>query len=277
MAARSREPASGDDPVSGDYYDDPGFNYARWWAGRGYEHHAEVMAIRRLLQGRWFARAVDVGGGFGRLSIVLAEFADEVTLTDSSRQQLELSRRFLAHHPHVTGRLMTAAELDFPADSVGLVAMVRVMHHLPEPAAALAEIARVLRPGGCAVIEVANSAHAVNRARALARREPIPAAARDAGSRDGIPYVNHHPDTVVRQFRAAGLEVRRKLSVSNFRHPLAKRLVPAKALLAAERLAQESLAGAGFGPSLMFLLEKQAAGRWAGQTGNCQRSNDHGE
>ena len=37
-----------------DYYDDPGFNYARWWAGRGYEHHAEVMAIRALLQGRWF-------------------------------------------------------------------------------------------------------------------------------------------------------------------------------------------------------------------------------
>jgi SAM-dependent methyltransferase len=250
MTTRSRETASRD------YYDDPGFNYARWWAGRGYEHHAEVMAIRRLLQGRWFARAVDVGGGFGRLSIVLAEFADEVTLTDSSRQQLELSRRFLAHHPHVTGRQMAASDLDFPAASFGLVAMIRVMHHLPDPAAALAEIARVLKPGGCAIIEVANSAHAVNRARYLARGEPIPAAARDIGSHDGIPYVNHHPDTVARQFRAAGLQVRRKLSVSNFRHPLLKQVVPARTLLAAERIAQEPLAGACFGPSLMFLLEK---------------------
>jgi ubiquinone/menaquinone biosynthesis C-methylase UbiE len=242
--------------ASQDHYDDPGFNYARWWAGRGYEHHAEVMALRRLLQGRWFARAVDVGGGFGRLSTILAEFADEVTLTDSSVQQLELSRRFLAHHPHVTGRQMTASDLDFPAASVGLVAMIRVMHHLPEPAAVLAEIARVLKPGGCAVIEVANSAHAVNRVRYLARREPIPAAARDLGLAGGIPFVNHHPETVAGQFRAAGLQVRRKLSVSNFRHPLLKQVIPARALLAAERVAQEPLAGACFGPSLMFLLEK---------------------
>jgi ubiquinone/menaquinone biosynthesis C-methylase UbiE len=242
--------------ASRDYYDDPGFNYARWWAGRGYEHHAEVMAIRRLLEGRWFARAVDVGGGFGRLSTVLAEFADEVTLTDSSAQQLDISRQFLAHHPHVTGRQMAASDLDFPAASVGLVAMIRVMHHLPEPAAALAEIARVLKPGGCAVIEVANSAHAVNRLRYLARREPIPAAACDLGLPGEIPFVNHHPDTVACQFRAAGLQVRRKLSVSNFRHPLLKQVIPARALLAAERAAQERLARACFGPSLMFLLEK---------------------
>ena len=82
-----------------DYYDDPDFNYARWWVGREYEHQAEVIAIRRLLRGRRFTRAVDVGGGFGRLSVVLAEYADTVTLTDSSRQQLEMAREFLALHP----------------------------------------------------------------------------------------------------------------------------------------------------------------------------------
>jgi SAM-dependent methyltransferase len=252
-------------PAGRDYYDDPGFDYARWWAGRAYEHHAEVMAIRRLLQGRWFARAADVGGGFGRLSPILAEFAGEVTLTDSSAQQLEISRRFLRHHPHVTSRLLAAADLDFPDSSIGLVAMIRVMHHLPDPAPVLAEIARVLQPGGCAVIEVANAAHAVNRARALARREPIGPAARDVGEPGGIPFVNHHPETVAGQFRAAGLRVRRQLSVSNFRHPLAKRILPPAALLAAERVAQEALAGACFGPSLMFLLEKPAGGRASGR------------
>jgi ubiquinone/menaquinone biosynthesis C-methylase UbiE len=136
------------------------------------------------------------------------------------------------------------------------VAMIRVMHHLPEPAAALAEIARVLKPGGCAVIEVANSAHAVNQVRYLARREPIPAAACDLGLPGEIPFVNHHPGTVAGQFRAAGLQVRRKLSVSNFRHPVLKQVIPARTLLAAERVAQEPLAHACFGPSLMFLLEK---------------------
>ena len=56
-------------------YNDPDFNYAHFWRGRGYEHGAEVIAIRRLLNGRRFGHAVDVGGGFRRLSVVLAFFA----------------------------------------------------------------------------------------------------------------------------------------------------------------------------------------------------------
>jgi hypothetical protein len=38
-----------------------------------------------------------------------------------------------------------------------------------------------------------------------------------------------------------------------------KRLLPTRALLAAESLAQKPLARADFGPSLMFLLEKPSA------------------
>src|SRR5215472_3441831 len=74
-----------------DIYNDPAFNYAHYWQGRDYEHRAEVMALRRLLRGHRFSHAVDVGGGYGRLSVVLSEFADKVTLVDPSAQQLELS------------------------------------------------------------------------------------------------------------------------------------------------------------------------------------------
>src|SRR5262252_6154221 len=94
------------------FYNDTGFNYQDYWTGRNYEHQAEVIAIRRLLEGRRFGRAVDVGGGYGRLSVVLSEFAAEVTLVDSSSQQLELAARFLAGHPRVGWRLMNAAHLD---------------------------------------------------------------------------------------------------------------------------------------------------------------------
>ncbi len=239
-----------------DYYDDPDFNYPRWWVGREYEHQAEVIAIRRLLRGHRFAHAVDVGGGFGRLSVVLAEYADTVTLTDSSRQQLEIAREFLALHPSVSSRQMVAANLEFPDASVDLAAMVRVMHHLPEPAPVLAEISRILRPGGYAIIEVANSAHAVNRVRSVVRGQQIPVGARGIGSRGLIPYVNHHPYTVARQFEDAALHIRRRLSVSNLRHRTIKKVVPEKALLAVERAAQERVARAYFGPSIFFLLQK---------------------
>jgi SAM-dependent methyltransferase len=244
-----------------DHYDDPDFNYADWWQGREYEHQAEVIAIRRLLHGRRFGHAIDVGGGFGRLSVVLADYADQVTLVDASLQQLELSRDFLARHPAVSSRQMAAAELKLPDASTDLVAMIRVMHHLPDPAAVLAEVSRILRPGGNAIIEAANTTHAVNRVRYLLRREQIPASAvdmrSDAARRGGgIPYVNHHPDTVARQLEAAGLHVRCRLSVSNLRHPLIKKVLPKRVMLAVEQAAQERLARISFGPSMFFLLEK---------------------
>ncbi|HTS94985.1 MAG TPA: class I SAM-dependent methyltransferase [Streptosporangiaceae bacterium] len=243
------------------YYDDPDFNYARWWRGRTYEHRAEVLAIRRLLAGRRFGRAVDVGGGYGRLSVVLANYADCVTLVDPSRQQLGLSEGFLARHPAIDRRQMAATDLDFPTASVDLVTMIRVMHHLPDPAPAFAEVARILRPGGLAIIEAANSRHAVNRVRYLRRGEQIPVSAVDLRShearrRGAVPYMNHNPATVITQIRAAGLRVRRMLSVSNLRHPGIKDVLPERVMLAMERAAQRPLAGIHFGPSMFFLAEK---------------------
>ncbi len=215
------------------FYDDTGFNYMNYWTGRSYEHQAEVIAIHRLLRGQRFEHAVDVGGGFGRLSVVLAGYADQITLVDSSSQQLALAAEFLAGHPHVQRRRMDAASLDFPDESVDLVTMVRVLHHLPDPSAELAEVRRILRPGGTAIVEVANAAHALNRLRHMAKREPLPVTALDMG-----------------------LQTDRVLSVSNLRHPVFKKALPARAILVAERMAQPRLARIQFGPSLFYLLRK---------------------
>ena len=243
------------------FYDDEGFNYRSYWSNRNYEHRAEVLAVRRLLKGRQFGEAADIGGGYGRLSVVLAEFADKVTLVDASSQQLELANDFLADHPGIEKRLMDAASLDFPDESLDLVAMVRVMHHLPDPTVEIAEVHRILRPGGTAIVEVANMAHALNRVRHMVKREAlsvVPVDIRSAATRErgGIPFVNHHPGTVATQFRAAGLQVERVLSVSNLRHSMFKKTLPGPAIMAAERVAQARLARVRFGPSLFFLLRK---------------------
>ena len=247
-----------------DMYNDPDFNYAHFWRGRGYEHKAEVIAIRRLLNGRRFGHAVDVGGGFGRLSVVLAFFADHVTLVDPSSQQLDLSRHLFPDHPALNRRLMDAADLQFGDESIDLIAMIRVLHHLPGPRAEFAELWRVLRPGGFAVVEAANSAHAVDQVRHLLRQERIPESEVDARSeqsrRSGAAaYVNHHPRTISRQLTEVGFQIRRVLSVSNFRHPLAKAVLPERVLLAMERAAQQPLARLYFGPSIFFLLQKAQA------------------
>lgn len=250
-----------------DIYNDPAFNYAQFWTGRNYEHHAEVIALRRLLRGRRFEHAVDVGGGFGRLSVILGDYADRVTLADPSSQQLELSERIFPGHSFIERRLMDAAHLSFDDESVDLVSLIRVLHHLPDPAAEFNELARVLRPGGYAVIEVANSVHAARRIRQLLRGqhmsvEPLDLRSDDSRRRGTAPYYNHHPRAIVHDLAVFGLDVREVLSVSNLRHRLIKALIPERTMLAVERVAQQPLARIYFGPSTFFLLQKRAGARY---------------
>lgn len=247
-------------------YDDPALDYRDYWRRRAYEDRSERLAIRALLWGRHFEHAVEVGGGYGRLTGLLSEYADVVTLTDNSRRQLAFAAEHLAGHSRVVCRVMDAGDLALEDASADLVVMIRVLHHLPDPARAFAEIRRVLIPGGLALVEVANQAHAVNRLRYWSRgrrvpREPVDIRSAANRARGSVPFVNHHPDAITEGLAEAGLDVERRLSVSNLRSPALKRLVPTRTLLGAERRLQEPLARMAFGPSLMLLVRAGAAAR----------------
>ena len=244
-----------------DQYNDPSHNYLHYWHGRDYENAAEEMAIRRLLRGKHFRHAVDVGGGYGRLCLLLEEYADKVTLTDPSQQQLDIGKDFLKDHPEIDRKLMQVQDMPFKDGSIDLMTMIRVMHHLPEPQEALKEIARVLADDGYAIIEVANYMHARNRLKHLLRGKKLPASPVDIRSEanrkeDEIPFVNHNPKTVMRQLAQAGLGIDRVLSVSNLRSPSLKKVVPRQVMLAMESVMQPTLAGSFFGPSVFFLVRK---------------------
>lgn len=242
-------------------YDDPSHDYLKYWEGRDYENHAEEMAIRRLLKGKHFKNAVDVGGGFGRVSVLLKEYADKVTLAEPSMRQLETAEHFLKDHPDIDRKLMQADDLKFKDESVELVTMIRVLHHLPDPSDELAEIARILSRDGYAIIETANYTHARNRLRHAVKGKRMPFEPVDIRSPqnrrdDEIPFVNHNPYTIIKQLAHAGLKVERTLSVSNLRSPSLKRIVPKSLMLAAERVLQPALANIHFGPSIFFLVKK---------------------
>ncbi|HVX58421.1 MAG TPA: class I SAM-dependent methyltransferase [Candidatus Saccharimonadales bacterium] len=245
-----------------DQYNDPKHNYKDYWVGRDYEHAAEEMAITRLLGERRFTHAVDVGGGYGRLSKFLTRFADKVTLAEPSQQQLDIAKDFLKDTPQVDRQLLQAADLKFKDNEVDLVLVVRVLHHLPDPTAEFAEIARVLKPGGTFLLEFANDAHFLNRIRygLHGKRVPkTPVDIRSAENRraDEIPFVNHHPKTIIKQLQAAGFEVERTLSGSNLRSTTLKKTLGVTPLLAAEKLMQPMLAPFYFGPSVWLRLKKK--------------------
>jgi ubiquinone/menaquinone biosynthesis C-methylase UbiE len=244
-----------------DQYNDPKHNYLKYWNGRDYEHAAEEMAIRRLLAGKHFRHAVDVGGGYGRLCVLLENYADKVTLAEPSQQQLDIAKGYLKDHPEVDRQLLQADDLKFKAGSIDLLTMIRVMHHLPDPSPEFGEFARVLSDDGYAIIEVANYSHARNRFKHFIKGKKLPTEPVDIRSAEyrhegEIPFVNHNPDTVIKQLAHAGLRVERILSVSNLRSPALKKMVPRRVMLAIEGILQPRLAASYFGPSVFFLVRK---------------------
>jgi SAM-dependent methyltransferase len=243
-------------------YDDPDYNYQDYWQGRDYEHAAEELAIKRLLRGKKFKHAVDVGGGYGRLSKFLTKFADKVTLAEPSQQQLDIAKIYLKDTKAVSQSLAQAANLKMKAGSADLVLVVRILHHLPDPAPEFKEIARVLKPGGTFLLEFANDAHFLNRIRYGIKGKKVPrtpvdirsAANKSAGV---IAFVNHHPEVIIEKLQAAGFEVEATLSGSNLRSPTLKRIFGKKPLLAVEKVMQPLLAPIYFGPSVWLRLRKK--------------------
>jgi SAM-dependent methyltransferase len=247
--------------ITADQYNDPSHNYLHYWEGRDYENQAEIIAIKRLLKGRRFRHAVDIGGGYGRLCVLLEEYAEKVTLAEPSQQQLDIAEDYLKKHPRVERKLMQVQDLQFADSSVDLFTMIRVMHHLPDPKIPFAELSRALTNDGYIILEMANYSHFRNRLKHLMKGKALPEEPVDIRSaknlrEDEIPFVNHNPKTVVKQLAHAGLRVERTLSVSNLRSPGLKKVVPHAVMVGLERILQQPLAGSHFGPSVFFLLRK---------------------
>ncbi len=244
-----------------DQYNDPKHNYLRYWDGRDYEQAAEEIMINRMLEGKKFKHAVDVGGGYGRLSVVLTQFAKKVTLAEPSQQQLDISKEFLKGNPKVEAKLAQAEKLPFDDESVDLCMVVRVIHHLPNPVPAFEEIHRVLEKDGYFLIEFANYANFKNRVKHAVKFQKMPVDPVDIRSAvnkrdDEIPFVNHNPKTVKKQLAQTGFKLEKVLSVSNFRSPTLKKILPKSTLVKLEKASQKPLAKSHFGPSTVYLLRK---------------------
>lgn len=244
-----------------DQYNDPNHNYLEYWDGRDYEHAAEEIAIKRLLGSKTFRHAADIGGGYGRLCVLLRRYADKVTLAEPSKQQLDIAKVYLKDYPDVKRLLTQADDLKFKDKSLDLITVIRVMHHLPDPSREFKELARVLSDDGMIILEVANYAHGRNRLKHYLRgrrlpTEPIDIRSEENRREDEIPFVNHNPKTVQKQLAHAGLKVDKVLSVSNLRSPALKKIAPRKAMLVVERILQPTLSRIYFGPSVFFLVRK---------------------
>jgi SAM-dependent methyltransferase len=90
----------------------------------------------------------DLGCGTGQVSELLAPHVARVIAVDGSTDMVQAARRRLKGSANVDVRRgdMEALPIDEAQLDVAILALV--LHHVPEPVRALAEVNRVLRPGG---------------------------------------------------------------------------------------------------------------------------------
>ena len=150
-------------------------------------------AIGRALADRPVGRLVDVGTGTGRMIALFGPAAQHALGVDRSPEMLRLARVKLAEAGLTAAELRQGDMYALPlgAGSADTVILHQVLHFAQQPAAAVAEAARLLAPGGRLLV-VDFAAH---------EREEL--RTRDAHARLGFA-----DEAVLKYLESAGLDAR---------------------------------------------------------------------
>jgi S-adenosylmethionine-dependent methyltransferase len=174
----------------------------------------DVLDESAKAAGRDGLDVLDAGGGTGGLAVPLAELGHHVTVVDSSPDALAGLERRAAEAGVVVRALQGDAD-GLPdmvgPDSADLVLCHSVLEYVDDPAAALAAIARTVRPGGAVSVLAANQVAAVLH-RALAghfedARRMLSSAQGRWGERDPMPR-RFTSGMLAELIEGAGLRVR---------------------------------------------------------------------
>ena len=107
---------------------------------------AHLQALAGLLDEHWTVG--DLGCGTGHVAAALAPFVARVIAVDRSNDMLQAARRRLRESTNVEVRRGELDALPIEDASLDAATLMLVLHHTPDPAVVLADVARTLRPGG---------------------------------------------------------------------------------------------------------------------------------
>ena len=94
----------------------------------------------------------DLGCGTAQVSDLIAPHVARVIAVDGSTDMVQAARKRLKGLTHVDVRRGDMEALPIDDDQLDAAVVALVLHHVPDPARAIAEVCRVLKPGGRALI-----------------------------------------------------------------------------------------------------------------------------
>jgi SAM-dependent methyltransferase len=146
---------------------EPWLSHMRWrrdydqWRERRINqenYQQERLALLERTVGRVAGvRLLDLGAGMGGFAVAAALRGANVVACEYNQAYCSIVALRAARHNRTLPICNTAGEaIPFPANSFDAVVCWDVLEHVQSPHNVLSEIARVLRPGGCALITVIN-------------------------------------------------------------------------------------------------------------------------
>jgi len=170
----------------------------------------QVLQVLKIAPGE---RVLDIGSGPGLLAYDMAIAAGEngrVCGIDASRSMVAMASARCAAQPWTEFRMADASKLPYPDRSFDAAVSTQVYEYIADIPAALAELYRVLRPGGRAVILDTDYGSLVIHTEDAARM------ARVLSAWDEHFVHAHLPRTLSRQLRDAGFAVRHRSAIPMF-------------------------------------------------------------
>ena len=109
-----------------------------------------LAALAAFAQDDWTVG--DLGCGTGQVTAAVAPFVAHVVSVDASAAMLQAAKKRLQSFDNVDLRRGELEALPIDDARLDAATMMLVLHHVPEPERALAEVGRVLKPGGRVLI-----------------------------------------------------------------------------------------------------------------------------
>ena len=109
-----------------------------------------LAALAAFAEGAWTVG--DLGCGTGTVSAALAPFVTRIVAVDSSAAMVQAAKKRLQGFDNVDLRRGELESLPIDDARLDAATLMLVLHHVPEPERALAEVSRVLKPGGRVVL-----------------------------------------------------------------------------------------------------------------------------
>ncbi len=110
----------------------------------------ERAALTALLPPAWVV--ADLGCGTGTLSVEISPYVRSVIAVDNSKAMLDAASQRIAGRSNIELRQGDLEALPIERAEADAALCVLVLSYLRDPAAAIGEIARILKPGGLAVV-----------------------------------------------------------------------------------------------------------------------------